>query len=134
MTGTDCLTGLIDAAQRLGFLTHHETDSRRTNPGWPDLIVCGYGYLVAIETKSQRERLRPPTTTRRGAVLPGQADWLEHLVAAGVPTYVVRPAPFPIPEGEAGSWESVGYDEMLAILQALASGDRTEVVESERRR
>jgi hypothetical protein len=38
---------------------HHETDSRRSNAGLPDIIAVRDGRLVFAELKTERGRLRP---------------------------------------------------------------------------
>lgn len=45
----------------LGALYHHETDSRRSPAGWPDvaLTVPGSGVLWLLELKTETGRLRP---------------------------------------------------------------------------
>ena len=60
---------LTDLAAALGGLSHHETDSRRTHRGWPDLAMPipsppgrppGHGTLWVIECKKELEQLEPP--------------------------------------------------------------------------
>ena len=42
-----------------GFLAYHTHDSRRSDAGYPDETYCGYGHLLALETKTTKGRVRP---------------------------------------------------------------------------
>jgi hypothetical protein len=71
---------ITDLCDVLGLKWHHETDSRRSKSGYPDLSICGHGFLFA-ELK-----------TERGKVSPEQQDWIDRLRHAGVEVYVWRPS------------------------------------------
>lgn len=119
-TGTDIMHGLIEAATWLGYHVHHETDSRRTNPGYPDLTVVGHGAIFVIETKSRGEKFIPPRTTKRGTQLPGQIDWLAAFAATGkAHTYVCRPQREDLAPSEE-DWQEIAYDDLLAVLREQA--------------
>lgn len=51
-----------DRCDALGLLWYHVNDSRRDNPGMPDLIVVGT-TTVFVELKSMRGKLRPEQKT-----------------------------------------------------------------------
>jgi hypothetical protein len=70
---------IIDTAKMLGYLTHHEYDSRRSTAGFPDLWIVGYGKLLVLENK-----------TDTGRVSDDQRIWLRELTAAGVDARVYR--------------------------------------------
>jgi hypothetical protein len=110
LTGTQIQHGLTDAARQLGYLVVHDPQSQRTEPGFPDLVIAGFGRVFAFECKSAREKLRPATVApKTGRVLPGQRDWLDAFcLAAGVTAVVVRA----LPEGE----DELSYDEALGLL------------------
>jgi hypothetical protein len=59
----------------------HPYDSRRSTPGWPDLVLVRPPEIVIVELKTARGRLRPE-----------QGDWLDALAGCGIETAVVRPA------------------------------------------
>ncbi len=59
---------VISAAEALGWLCYHTHDSRRSQPGFPDLILVRGSRMIAIELKVGR---RKPT--------PAQIVWLEAL-------------------------------------------------------
>lgn len=79
LTGTQIEEGLTDAARKIGYLVFHDNDSRGNERGFPDLLIAGYGAIFAFECKSVGESLRPPSETRKGRAIPGQADWLLEL-------------------------------------------------------
>lgn len=66
-------------ARRL--LHYHTHDSRRSEAGFPDSVVCGPGGVAYLELKTQT-----------GRVSPAQQRWLDGLTAAGETAVVVRPA------------------------------------------
>lgn len=67
MTEAELQQVLIEALRTAGWHCHHETDSRRTKPGWPDIVALGTdGRLFVAELK-----------TASGKVSPAQKEWLE---------------------------------------------------------
>jgi hypothetical protein len=46
-------------ARTLGYAVYHTHDSRRSDAGFPDLILCKGKYLLAVELK--RDRKQRPT-------------------------------------------------------------------------
>ena len=76
----------VDEYERLeGWLVYHTHDSRRSGPGFPDLVLCRPPRLVVAELK-----------TERGRVTFGQDVWLYKLSqCAGAETYLWRPADWP---------------------------------------
>jgi hypothetical protein len=71
---------ITDLCDVLGLKWHHETDSRRSKKGFPDLVIVGLGVIFA-ELK-----------TERGKVTADQQEWLDRLRDAGVEHYVWRPS------------------------------------------
>lgn len=63
---------------------HHETDSRRTRAGWPDLVIAGPGGVVFAELK--REGKKPTDDQQR---------WLDALRDAGAEVYLWHPSDWP---------------------------------------
>lgn len=74
---------IVDAARWLGWLVYHVFDSRRDEPGFPDLVMVHpqQRRVLFAELKSQAGRLRPE-----------QLVWLGALMnCRGVEAYVWRP-------------------------------------------
>ena len=74
--------------------TYHTYDSRRSNPGFPDLVLVGCNGVLYRELKTDRGRLTPM-----------QEWWLNSLLDAGQDAGVWRPSDWP--------------DTILAALQGL---------------
>jgi hypothetical protein len=72
---------VVELALTLKWRTYHTYDSRRSNPGWPDLILVRRNRIVAIELKSAK-----------GRVSVEQLAWFGALEAAGVECHVYRPS------------------------------------------
>jgi hypothetical protein len=59
---------------------HHETDSRRSKKGFPDLVIAGPNGVIFAELK-----------TDTGRVTPEQNRWIEALRLGGAIAQVWRP-------------------------------------------
>lgn len=86
VTERDFQQQLVDAARWLGWLCFHTFDSRKSEPGFPDMICVGTGAnrgrLLAIELKSES-----------GRVSAEQLKWLTGFMdCGGVETHIFRPA------------------------------------------
>lgn len=78
----ELLQNILDCARALGYLAYHTHNSRRSEPGFPDIIAVGYDRLLAIECKREKEH---PTLA--------QQNWLDELAhVPGVECYVIRPS------------------------------------------
>ena len=69
-----------ECARALGYMVYHTYDSRRSEPGYPDLCLVRGDRLIYAELKSARGRVKP-----------AQHAWLAALAAAGAETYVWKP-------------------------------------------
>lgn len=72
---------VLEAAERFGWRWYHTHDSRRSNAGWPDLVLWRPPELVFVELKRQR-----------GKVSAVQAQTLADLEDCGCEVHVWRPA------------------------------------------
>ena len=71
---------IIELARYTGYLVYHDQDSRRSEPGFPDLCLVG-DRCIFLEVKRQN-----------GVVSRAQVDWITRLVKAGIIARVVRPS------------------------------------------
>lgn len=67
-----------------GWRWHHETDSRRSNPGLPDLVMVHPVQRRIAFWELKRQSPRAKTTDEQRA-------WLEAAAAAGAEAAVIRP-------------------------------------------
>ena len=74
---------VIGLAHDYGFeLVYHTHDSRRSVPGFPDLVIVGHGRCIFAELKTERGRLSE-----------AQKEWLASLEeCAGVESFVWKPS------------------------------------------
>lgn len=70
-------------ARTLGWRIYHTHDSRRSNPGFPDLVLVH---------ARQRRVLWRELKTQKGRVRPEQRAWLDDLTAAGEDAAIWRPS------------------------------------------
>lgn len=78
---------VVELAQAFGWLDYHTRDSRRSNPGFPDLVLVRADRLIFAELKSEK-----------GRVAPAQQQWLDALAATchrALGVYVWRPSDWP---------------------------------------
>ncbi len=76
---------VLDAARLLGWLCYHTHDSRRSEPGFPDLVCVKDTEILFIELKNERGKVRPE-----------QERWLEALSnGAGMKVMLARPDDWP---------------------------------------
>ena len=73
---------IVRLAKVFGFLAYHTYDSRRSAPGFPDLVLCHpeRGETLFMELKTQKGKVRKE-----------QRQWLDALQAAGQRAYLIRP-------------------------------------------
>ncbi len=84
MTERQLLDAVRDACRWAGLLTYHTHHSRRSEPGFPDLVVVGPHGVIFRELKADRGRLSPD-----------QRRWLDRLTQAGADAAVWRPDAWP---------------------------------------
>lgn len=82
MTEKDFQATIVAHAERLGWLVYHTYDSRRSQPGYPDL------HLVhPVQRRSMLRELK----TEKGRLTPAQQRWQSALAKAGQDVAVWRP-------------------------------------------
>ena len=78
------MAAVIREARRLGWRVYHTHDSRRSEPGFPDLTMVRGKRVVFAELKSER-----------GKLTPAQVGWLDAIREAGQEAYMWKPADWP---------------------------------------
>lgn len=91
---------VLDVASAYGVLAYHTHDSRRSQPGFPDLVLVGSTGVLYVELKSTKGRLSPM-----------QIYWLNALHEAGQRAQVWRPA----------DWPTTIVDELKALGRLAAT-------------
>ena len=69
-------------AEAYGYLHYHTYDSRRSNSGFWDHVLCGNGRLICIEAKTEDGQLTRGKWVgkgRRQTWLAGQDEWRDRL-------------------------------------------------------
>jgi hypothetical protein len=89
---------ITDLCDWLHLKWHHETDSRKSKKGWPDLVIAGPNHVVFVELK-----------TEKGRVSTEQREWLDTLLNAGATVEVWRPS---------------DWDRIQRILRRMAGAGR----------
>jgi hypothetical protein len=76
---------VIELALLYGWFVYHTYDSRRSQPGWPDLVLARptTGELIFVELKTDVGRLSP-----------AQRSWLRVLEDCNQEVHVWRPRDF----------------------------------------
>lgn len=76
-------THIVGLAEGIGYLSYHTYNSRRSNPGYPDLHLMHPRWCVSMfrELKSQKGRMSPD-----------QKTWGAGLLAAGHDFAIWRPS------------------------------------------
>ena len=80
MTEAQLQAAVIEAAQLFGWRIYHTFDSRRSNAGFPDLVLVRPPEMLFVELKSEKGRVRPE-----------QKAWIDDLIAVGNEVLVWRP-------------------------------------------
>lgn len=74
---------VLQLARLLKYRCYHTHDSRRSEPGFPDLVMVRGKRVIFAELKRETGRLTP-----------SQHAWLRSLSEAGQEAYVWRPSDF----------------------------------------
>ena len=77
-------TQVVSLAKRNGWKVYHTYSSKRSEPGFPDLVFRRAGRIIVAELK-----VGDNTPTEE------QEEWLADFRAAGIPTFVWTPASWP---------------------------------------
>lgn len=75
---------IIDLAKINGWLTYHDYDSRRSTPGFPDLVLVGTG-------KRQGRLIFAELKTQKGSLKTAQQTWINNLSETQAEVYIWKP-------------------------------------------
>lgn len=109
ITEKDFMQAVIDLARLNHWLAYHVHDARRSEPGFPDLVLCRAetdrypGQVMYVECK-----------TAAGRVSAAQIRWLDALKSARVEVHVWRPADWPTIEARLKRKHSLPLKEVVA--------------------
>lgn len=92
-----------------GLLVYHTHDSRRSDPGFPDLVIVGSRRMIYRELKKQD-----------GVVSAMQQYWIDRLREIGHDADVWRPSDLPRIAQELGSLGAITVPTPTAVARALA--------------
>lgn len=80
ITETAFQNKIIALCRWLNLRTYHTYDSRKSAPGFPDLVIVGKNGVIFAELK-----------TTRGKITAHQQAWWNDLKRAGAEAYIWRP-------------------------------------------
>jgi hypothetical protein len=80
VTEAELQAAVIDLARTFQWTVYHTHDSRRSQAGFPDLVMVRDGELIFAELKSEKGKLSP-----------AQREWLRELDMTSVAVYIWRP-------------------------------------------
>ena len=83
ITEKDWLAQVRQAAEKLGYLVYHTHDSRRSDPGFPDLVLVNMEKKRLVFAELKREK---------GKILAEQQLWIDTLREAGQEAHIWRPS------------------------------------------
>ena len=81
MKEKDLQSAVLNVLDWMGWLMYHTFDSRRSQPGFPDLVAVRGSRIMFVEFKAEK-----------GKVSDAQEEWLTTLAHAHDEVYVVRPS------------------------------------------
>jgi hypothetical protein len=92
ITEEDFQATVIDLARYLGWIVGFTHDSRKSEPGEPDLRMVRPPRVIFAELKTVKGKLTKGRYNKSGRWLPGQDQWQDALISCpGVEYYLWRP-------------------------------------------
>jgi hypothetical protein len=92
ITEKDFQATVIDLARSLGWIVGFTHDSRKSEPGEPDLRMVRPPRVIFAELKTAKGKLTKGRSNKSGRWLPGQDQWQDALISCpGVEYYLWRP-------------------------------------------
>ena len=75
MTEKEFLAAVTELAGYTGLLVYHTYDSRRSDPGFPDLVLAGGRGVIFAELKTDHGELSTAQVTWKWRLLAGHCNW-----------------------------------------------------------
>lgn len=66
---------VVELCHYLGYLTYHTFDSRKSEPGFPDLVIVGRNRVLFRELKAEKGKVTTKQLMWGGAIIAGGGDW-----------------------------------------------------------
>ena len=96
VTEKDWQSTVVEYARLTGWLCYHSFDSRRSEPGFPDLVLVRAGRLIFSELKRDGEKLSTIVrVTKNGRRLASQQEWHDDLQETSAEVYEWQPSDWP---------------------------------------
>ena len=115
-TEKDFMDHWASVAEGRGWLVYHTHDSRRSGPGFPDLVLLRDGYLIVAECKMARYVRTPNKGEAKGLSLP-QVVWLDAFRLLEKKVGVLRSLPPHRALVQIFVWTPDDEDEMARVLE-----------------
>ena len=75
MTEKQLLAAVVELASYLGLLVYHTYDSRRSDPGFPDLVLAGGRGVIFAELKTEHGEMSSEQVTWKWRLLASHCNW-----------------------------------------------------------
>ena len=75
MTERELLAAVVGLAMSVGLLVYHTHDSRRSDPGFPDLVLAGGRGVIFAELKTEHGELSAAQVTWKWRLIAGHCNW-----------------------------------------------------------
>ena len=96
VTEQDWQATVVEYARLTGWLCFHAFDARRSEPGFPDLVLVRAARLVFVELKREGKMLSTKVRyTKNGRRLATQQEWHDELEETPAEVYVWHPSDWP---------------------------------------
>ena len=66
---------VVELCHYMNYLTYHTFDSRKSTPGFPDLVIVGRNRVLFRELKTPKGKITANQLKWGGAIIAGGGDW-----------------------------------------------------------
>jgi hypothetical protein len=75
VTEKQLLAAVVELAGYTGLLVYHTYDSRRSDPGFPDLVLAGGRGVIFAELKTEHGEMSSAQLAWKWRLLAGRSTW-----------------------------------------------------------